>query len=147
MQRFARCAVGKHLHNADVSSHVGSTNLAARKDFWSWRGARAMNYSFSTVTRSVSFFMLAGVGKICGSWLIWRWLPDGKPGWWGFAGGLVLVLYGVIPTFQPVHFGRVYALYGEFFIVLSLLWGWRLDSNVPDRFDAFGAVIALAGVC
>jgi hypothetical protein len=41
----------------------------------------------------------------------------------------------------------VYAVYGGFFIVLSLVWGWRFDGNVPpDRFDVFGAVIGLAGV-
>ena len=57
-----------------------------------------------------------------------------------------MILYGIIPTFQPAHFGRVYAAYGGFFIVLSLLWGWILDANVPDRYDAVGAAIALVGV-
>jgi small multidrug resistance family-3 protein len=61
-------------------------------------------------------------------------------------GGVILVLYGVIPTFQPSHFGRVYAAYGGIFIVLSLLWGWLLDGNVADRFDVIGAAIALVGV-
>jgi drug/metabolite transporter superfamily protein YnfA len=31
-----------------------------------------------------------------------------------------LDLYDVIPTFSPAHFGRVYAAYGGFFIVLFL---------------------------
>jgi len=48
-------------------------------------------------------------------------LRDHRPGWWGLLGGLVLALYGIIPTFQAGHFGRVYAVYGGFFIVLSLL--------------------------
>ena len=47
----------------------------------------------------------------------------------------MLVLYGIIPTFQPAHFGRVYAAYGGVFIVLSLLWGWMFDGNRPDRLD------------
>jgi small multidrug resistance family-3 protein len=47
---------------------------------------------------------------------------------------------------QPAHFGRVYAAYGGFFIILSLLWGWMLDGNVPDRFDLIGGAIALVGV-
>ena len=91
--------------------------------------------------------MLAGLCEIGGGWLMWQWLREKKPGWWGFAGALVLMLYGVIPTFQLSHFGRVYAVYGGFFIVLSLLWGWRFDDNKPDRFDVIGAAIALAGVC
>ena len=56
------------------------------------------------------------------------------------------MLYGIIPTFQPAHFGRVYAAYGGVFIVLSLLWGRIVDGNIPDRLDVIGAAIALAGV-
>lgn len=59
---------------------------------------------------------------------------------------MILIFYGVIPTFQPAHFGRVYAAYGGVFIVLSLLSGWGLDGTRPDRFDTLGAVICLAGV-
>ena len=97
--------------------------------------------------RSISLFVLAGVCEIGGGWMMWKCLRDNRPGWCGFVGALFLVLYGVIPTFQPSHFGRVYAVYGGFFIVLSLLWGWKFDGNRPDRFDVIGAAIALAGVC
>ncbi|MFQ5918258.1 MAG: hypothetical protein ACE5I0_10660, partial [Candidatus Binatia bacterium] len=44
------------------------------------------------------------------------------------------------------HFARVYAAYGGFFIVLSLVWGWMVDGNTPDRSDMMGATIALVGV-
>jgi small multidrug resistance family-3 protein len=33
------------------------------------------------------------------------------------------------------------------FIALSLLWGWGIDGDRPDRADVLGAVIALVGVC
>ena len=105
-----------------------------------------MNYSVVTLAKSLGLFVIAGVCEIGGGWLIWKWLRDGKPGWWALVGGLVLVLYGVVPTFQPAHFGRVYAAYGGFFIVLSLLWGWRFDGNRPDWLDVIGALIALLGV-
>ena len=59
---------------------------------------------------------------------------------------MILVLYGVIPTLQPAHFGRVYAAYGGVFIVLSILWGWKIDGIAPDRFDLIGGVIAMMGV-
>jgi small multidrug resistance family-3 protein len=29
---------------------------------------------------------------------------------------------------------------------LSLLWGWILDGNQPDRFDLIGAIVSLIGV-
>jgi small multidrug resistance family-3 protein len=101
----------------------------------------------ASIVKSLSLFVVAGLCEIAGGWLIWQWLREGRPRWWGLAGGLVLVLYGVVPTLQASHFGRVYAVYGGFFIALSLLWGWGLDGNVPDRADVAGAMIALAGVC
>ena len=102
--------------------------------------------NFDSVARSISLFVIAGVCEIGGGWLMWKWLKDDKPGWWGLLGGLVLVLYGVIPTFQTSHFGRIYAVYGGFFIVLSLLWGWGIDGSRPDRGEVVGAAIAMVGV-
>ncbi len=103
--------------------------------------------SAAIVIRSTSLFVLAGLCEIGGGWLMWKALRDGRPAWWGMLGACILILYGIIPTLQPAHFGRVYAVYGGFFIALSLLWGWRLDGNVPDRADVVGAAIALLGVC
>jgi small multidrug resistance family-3 protein len=99
------------------------------------------------VVSSIFLFLVAGLCEIGGGWLVWQWLREGRGLTWGLAGGLVLILYGIIPTFQPAHFGRVYAAYGGFFIFLSLLWGWIFDGTVPDRFDVIGAVVTMAGVC
>ncbi len=52
----------------------------------------------------------------------------------------------IIPTLQPAHFGRVYVAYGGIFIVLALLWEWRIDKTKPDTFDLAGALMALIGV-
>lgn len=101
----------------------------------------------NAVVRSVILFVAAGVAEIGGGWLVWKWLRDGRPSWWGLAGALVLILYGIIPTLQTSHFGRVYAAYGGFFIVLALLWGWGFDGDRPDAADVIGATIALVGVC
>lgn len=56
------------------------------------------------------------------------------------------MLYGVIPTFQPAHFGRVYAAYGGIFVVGSLVWGWLVDGRRPDVADLVGGLLCLAGV-
>ena len=32
------------------------------------------------------------------------------------------------------------------FVVMSLLWGWKIDGTVPDRFDVLGAIIVIVGV-
>ena len=78
--------------------------------------------------------------------LFWLWLREGKPLIYAFVGSIILVLYGIIPTLQPANFGRVYAAYGGIFIALSILWGWKIDKIIPDRFDLIGGAIALIGV-
>jgi small multidrug resistance family-3 protein len=99
------------------------------------------------ILKSFSLFMIAGVCEIAGGWLMWKWLRDDKTAWCGLAGAVILMLYGVVPTLQASHFGRIYAVYGGFFIVLSLLWGWYFDGNQPDAPDVVGGSIALLGVC
>jgi small multidrug resistance family-3 protein len=64
----------------------------------------------------------------------------------GIVGGFILFMYGIIPTFQPFHFHRIYAAYGGIFIVMALLWGWIFGKIVPDTFDILGAGISLVGV-
>lgn len=98
------------------------------------------------IGKSVFYFILAGLCEIGGGYLVWLWLREGKSIALAAIGAVVLVLYGIIPTLQPANFGRVYAAYGGVFIVLSILWGWRIDKIVPDRFDIIGGIVALAGV-
>ncbi|MEK4028173.1 MULTISPECIES: YnfA family protein [Bacillaceae] len=97
--------------------------------------------------KAIVLFILAGVAEIGGGYLIWQWLREGRPGWFGFLGGTALFLYGIIATWQLFpSFGRVYAAYGGIFVVLSLLWGWWIDKKTPDSFDWIGGLICLAGV-
>ncbi|MFH0727554.1 MAG: YnfA family protein [Pseudomonadota bacterium] len=96
--------------------------------------------------KSVTYFILAGLCEIGGGYLVWLWLRESRSIWYAVTGAFVLILYGVIPTFQPANFGRVYAAYGGVFIVLSILWGWKIDGVAPDRFDVFGGFVSLIGV-
>ncbi|WP_455790354.1 YnfA family protein [Clostridium butyricum] len=100
------------------------------------------------ILKSIFYFILAGIFEIGGGYLIWIWLRNGKSFWYGIIGAVVLILYGIIPTLQPssANFGKVYAAYGGIFIVLSILWGWKVDNITPDRFDIIGGIIALIGV-
>jgi small multidrug resistance family-3 protein len=99
------------------------------------------------IAKSLFYFILAGLFEIGGGYLVWLWLREGKSAWLALIGGIVLILYGIIPTLQPAHFGRVYAAYGGIFIVMAMLWGWQVDKIKPDRFDLIGSLIALIGVC
>ena len=97
------------------------------------------------VLKSLSIFFLAGLCEIGGGYLVWIWLKEDKPLWYGLL-GLLLALYGVVATWQTAAFGRVYATYGGIFIVISLLWAWKVDHFKPDLYDVAGALIALLGV-
>ena len=83
----------------------------------------------------VALFFAAGVLEIGGGWMWWQALREGKPWWYALIGSAMLCLYGVVPTFQPQtagteDFGRVYAAYGCWFIMLSLA---RRRPRVPRR--------------
>ena len=96
---------------------------------------------------AIVLFILAGLAEIGGGYLIWLWLREGKPYWYGIIGSIILIFYGIIPTFQKFpNFGRVYAAYGGVFVILSVLWGWWIDQKTPDTYDWVGAAICLVGV-
>ncbi len=88
----------------------------------------------------------SGICEIGGGYLVWLCLRHSKGFMLGIIGGLILFLYGVVPTFQPAHFGRVYAACGGIFVVLSLLWGWLIDKRTPDLYDLIGGFICIIGV-
>ena len=83
--------------------------------------------------------------------------------WLLLPGITFLILYGFVPVLQTLvapkteetggeqnqnvaTFGRVFAVYGGFFIFLSYLWGWLADGERPDAGDAVGAGVAIVGV-
>ncbi len=97
--------------------------------------------------RAAILFVLAGLAEIGGGYLVWLWLREQKSLWYGIIGGVILCIYGVIPTLQSFpDFGRVYAAYGGVFVVLSVFWGWGIDNKLPDQYDWIGAALCLLGV-
>ena len=54
-------------------------------------------------------------------------------------------MYGIVAT-QPANFGRVYAAYGGVFIIMAILWGWKVEGFIPDRYDIIGGIVALIGM-
>jgi len=95
--------------------------------------------------KTLLIFILAGFCEISGGYLVWIWLKENKPFWYGLSGMVILALYGVVATIQPSNFGRVYAAYGGIFVVMSLIWSFKIDHVVPDKFDIIGAIIVLSG--
>lgn len=67
--------------------------------------------------------------------------------WWVRAlGALLLVGYGVAPTFQAANFGRVYAAYGSLIYRYVAVVGLWVDGHQPDRWDLLGAALCVADV-
>jgi small multidrug resistance family-3 protein len=90
-------------------------------------------------------FFVAALLEIGGGYLVWQWIREKKGIAMGLIGGIILFLYGIIPTFQPSHFGRTYAAYGGIFIISSIIWGMIVDKKKPDRFELIGSLIAVVG--
>ncbi len=103
-------------------------------------------HKLKIISKTLIYFFLAGLFEIGGGYLVWLWIREDYALVVGLLGGLVLFLYGIVPTLQPSHFHRIYASYGGVFIVMAMLWGWAFDGIAPDRFDIIGAFIALVGV-
>lgn len=98
------------------------------------------------IALTVLLFILAGLCEIGGGYMVWLWLREGMGWTMGALGGFILFLYGVVPTFQPSYFHRIYAAYGGIFIVMAVFWGWVFEGIAPDMFDIVGTTIALVGV-
>jgi small multidrug resistance family-3 protein len=100
----------------------------------------------TAIAKSVLLFIVAGLCEIGGGYLVWQFWRNGASWLVGLCGAALLVTYGVVPTYQPTHFGRAYAAYGSVFVLLSVFWGWLIDRVAPDRFDLIGGALCLAGV-
>ena len=98
------------------------------------------------ILATLGIFFFAALLEIGGGYLVWKWLREHKGKIFGLIGGLVLFLYGIVPTFQPAEFGRVYATYGGIFVVMSIVWGFWVDKKKPDRVEILGSAIVLVGV-
>lgn len=99
----------------------------------------------SKILITLFFFFLAGLFEIGGGYLVWLWLREGMSWISEALGGFILFLYGVLPTFQPSPFHRIYAAYGGIFILSSIVWGMVVDKKRPDRYEIIGYFVAFFG--
>jgi drug/metabolite transporter superfamily protein YnfA len=110
-------------------------------------GDDSFEWTAGSTAQAVALFILAGVAEIGGGYLVWIAIRGNKSWWYALVGSLVLILYGFIPCLQPTeNFGRIYAAYGGFFIVLSFLFGWAVDGEKPDKGDVIGGCVSMVGV-
>jgi small multidrug resistance family-3 protein len=99
----------------------------------------------SGIPVTLALFFVAAIAEIGGGYLVWRWRREKKTIALGGLGGIILFVYGIIPTLQPAEFGRVYAAYGGIFIFSAIIWGLTVDKKRPDRYEIIGGLIAVVG--
>jgi len=88
----------------------------------------------------------AAFAEIAGCFAFWAWLRLGKSPLWLLPGVLSLALFAFLLTRVDAAFaGRAFAAYGGVYIAASLAWLWAVEGTRPDRWDAAGAVLCLAG--
>ena len=105
--------------------------------------APVVDINIAIVTLGLLF--VAALMEIGGGYLVWQWIREKKGVLMGLIGGIILFLYGIIPTLQPSHFGRTFASYGGIFIISSIAWGMIVDKKKPDRFEIIGSLVAVCG--
>ena len=124
------------LENSPVGDVVNLQNAAS-----------SFVWTPQTITLSVILFVAAGLFEVGGGWLVWQTVRENKNWIYAGTGIIALIGYGFVPCLQPTSdFGRVYAVYGGFFIVLAFAWARQFDGYLPDLGDLIGAGIALSGV-
>lgn len=101
------------------------------------------------VTRILYVIMILLLSSICevgGGWMIWQVMREGRKYYFLIPGSIILIIYGFIMSFQMLTFSRAFATYGGVFILVSILWGWAIDKEIPDKWDWIGTSISIVGV-
>lgn len=90
--------------------------------------------------------MLTAVAEIVGCYLPYLWLKKHGSPWLLVPAALSLTIFVWLLTLHPTASGRVYAAYGGVYVVVALLWLWRIDKVTLSSTDIAGAAVMLAGM-
>ncbi|MFG1429962.1 YnfA family protein [Xanthobacter sp. V2C-8] len=91
-------------------------------------------------------FLFAALGEIAGCFAFWHVVRLGGSPLWLLAGVVSLSAFAYALTFVDSEAaGRAFAAYGGIYILSSLVWMWAVEGVRPDRWDAAGALLCLAG--
>ncbi|BDG70115.1 YnfA family protein [Roseomonas fluvialis] len=96
--------------------------------------------------RNWAVYGAAAAAEIGGCFAVWAVLRLGASTWWLVPGALLLAGFAWLLTLvDSAAAGRAFAAYGGVYILASLAWMWGMEGMRPDRWDAAGAVLCLAG--
>ena len=91
-------------------------------------------------------YVAAALTEIAGCFAFWAWARLDRSALWLVPGLLSLALFAWLLTRVDVAFaGRAFAAYGGVYILASVGWMWAVEGSRPDRWDAIGTALCLAG--
>lgn len=99
-----------------------------------------------TTMRLIALLSVTAFSEILGCYLVWLWLKRGASIWLLAPAAVSLAIFAWLLTLHPHAAGRVYAAYGGVYVASAVIWLWLIDGQQPDRWDALGAALALAGM-
>ena len=91
-------------------------------------------------------YLLAALAEIGGCFAVWAVVRLGRSAWWLVPGiGLLVAFAWLLTRTDTPAAGRAFAAYGGVYIAASLAWMLGVEGLRPDRWDAIGAALCLAG--
>jgi len=145
-QREGRLYEPPERHGAR-SSFAMATPTASPPALGATNARDGRQWSARRVTVVVALFVLAACLEIGGCYFLWRALRLKRDRALALAGAIALTAYGTVFVLVPMDdFGRIMAVYGGFFIVMSYAFGVLVEGFVMDVGDFVGAAVALTGV-
>jgi small multidrug resistance family-3 protein len=99
-----------------------------------------------SLVRVFGLFVLTAVAEILGCYLPYLWLRKGGSIWLLVPAALSLALFSWLLTLHPTAAGRVYAAYGGVYVVVALIWLWRIDRVPLTLWDVVGAAVTITGM-
>jgi small multidrug resistance family-3 protein len=98
------------------------------------------------ILKSFALFVLTAVAEIVGCYLPYLWLKRNASAWLLLPAMVSLVLFVWLLTLHPAAAGRVYAAYGGVYVLVALLWLWKLENIVLTAWDITGAAVSIVGM-
>ncbi|MBP2303123.1 YnfA family protein [Azospirillum picis] len=99
-----------------------------------------------TVWPTLVLYGVAALAEIGGCFAFWAWVRLGRSALWLVPAVASLCLFAWLLTRAQADFaGRAYAAYGGVYVGASLVWLWLVEGTRPDRWDAAGGLLCLAG--
>jgi small multidrug resistance family-3 protein len=96
---------------------------------------------------TIALFVVTALAEIVGCYLPHLWLRRDGSVWLLVPAALALAAFAWLLSLHPsLGAGRTYAAYGGVYVSVAVVWMWCVEGTRPDRWDALGVGLTLAGM-